>query len=203
MRIGFFRRTASYLLDAVPLFLLVFASLSWFVEDIIKNNIDNFQHLEEIYSENLDEYIAEGEALTVKYEDELITYEEYETLLNDLQSTFIHNNEYLINVVVYEYTYSAMAYVIITFVALYTIYVIAMKGNTLGRTIMKIELQGKVNWYNILLRELFWKHMFWFGTLSAGMAIDLGLIAFSKKKRTLRDRISHTYLAPKGVNYPF
>ena len=78
-----------------------------------------------------------------------------------------------------------------------------MKGNTIGRKMMGMELKGNVTWYNIILREFFWKHLFWYGTLSAGIPFDIGFIAFTKKKKALRDIFSKTYLAPIGVNYPF
>lgn len=203
MRIGFFKRSGSYILDAVPLFMLVVATLTWFVGDIVENTIDNYDHLNEIYNERLDEQVAVSNGYYAEYEDDIITAEEYNELIAELQTDFLHNNEFLINTVVYQYWYRALAYVFLTFFLLYTIYMVAMKGNTLGRKLMQIELQGKVTWYNILLREFFWKHLFWFGTLSAGIALDWGLIAFTTKKRTFRDMFSQTYLAPKGVNYPF
>jgi hypothetical protein len=203
MKVGFFKRSSAYLLDVVPLFLLVLASLNWFVGDIIANSIDDYHRLNEIYQENALEHQEIVDGYYQLYLDEEITEAEYNELRNESQNVFIHNNEYVIAVVVYQYAYAALSYVLITFMLLYLTYHIVLKGNTLGRTMMKIELQGKVTWYNIILREFFWKFLFWFGTLSAGIAIDIGLIAFSKKKKTLRDLFSHTYLAPKGVNYPF
>jgi hypothetical protein len=203
MKVGFFKRTGSYILDVVPLFLLITATLTWFVGDIIENSIDDYSRLEAIYNDRLEEQVEISSGYYEQLEEDIITEEEYGELISELQNTFLHNNEYLINVVIYQYWYTAVAYVLITFFLLYLTYMIVMKGNTLGRTLMQIELQGKVTWYNIILREFFWKFLFWFGTLSAGLAIDIGLIAFSKKKRTLRDLFSHTYLAPKGVNYPF
>jgi hypothetical protein len=203
MKVGFFKRTGSYILDVVPLFLLITATLTWFVGDIIENSIDDYSRLEAIYNDRLEEQVEISSGYYEQLEEDIITEEEYGELISELQNTFLHNNEYLINVVIYQYWYTAVAYVLITFFLLYLTYMIVMKGNTLGRTLMQIELQGKVTWYNIILREFCWKFLFWCGTLSIGLAIDIGLIAFSKKKRTLRDYFSHTYLAPKGVNYPF
>jgi len=203
MRIGFFKRASSYLLDAVPIIMLVTASLSWFVGDIIGNSIEDYDRLRVLYTENLAVYNETMSEYTQQYEDDIITAEEYTLLQTETQNTFTHNNSYLIDVVVYQYSLTALAYILIAFVVIYTGYMIALKGNSLGRRLTRIELAGNVTWYNIILRELFWKHLFWYGTLSAGMAIDLGLIAFTKKKATLRDTFSHTYLTPKGVNYPF
>lgn len=191
------------MLDALPLFLLVTASLSWFAGDIIQDNIDDYHRLNAIYVENLAEYQEIMQGHYDKIDEGLLTEAEYTLLQQDIQNTFVHNNSSLIQVVVYQYAIASIFYVFIAFSTLYTAYNIALKGNTLGRRMMQIELQGNVKWYSILLREFFWKHLFWFGTLSAGLAIDWGLIAFTKKKRTLRDIFSNTYLTPKGVNYPF
>ena len=203
MRIGFFKRATSYLIDIVPLFLLVVASFTWFAGDIIKSQIDNFDHLEAAYVANLDTYNATIEPLYQDFNDGIITYEEYESIQGPIQDDFIHNNSYLIDVVVYQFWTIAVLYVLITFNTLYYAYVLIFKGQTYGRKLMKIELQGNIKWHSLLLREIFWKNLFYLITLSAGIAIDLGFIVFTQKKRTLRDMFSRTYLAPLGVNYPF
>jgi len=96
-----------------------------------------------------------------------------------------------------------LVYIFLVFGILYTTYQLVLKGKTLGRKLMKIELQGKTNWYNIIIREFFWKHLFWTFTFGLGIILDMGLIVFTSKKKTLRDTFSHTKLAPEGVDYPF
>jgi hypothetical protein len=99
-----------------------------------------------------------------------------------------------------------------------------MKGNTFGRHLMGAELRGKVTWFTLLLREVMWKHFFWlmfvifisfissmmyvpFFLLGVfvilGVTIDMVLISFTQKKKTLRDTFSNTEVVYKGVNYPF
>ena len=203
MRIGFFKRASSYLLDIVPLFLLVVATFTWFAGDIIKSQIDNFDHLEEVYIENLEIYNNTINPIYQDYVDGHITYEDYVLLQEPIQNDFMHNNSYLISVVVYQYWTIAAMYVLITFNILYYAYVLVFKGQTFGRKLMRIELQGNIKWHTLLLREIFWKNLFYLITFSAGIAIDIGFILFTQKKRTLRDMFSQTHLVPQGVNYPF
>lgn len=203
MKIGFFKRAASYLLDAVPIIMLLMSLMSLFGENIVKDSIDNYDQLQAEYEDAEAAFSIIATGYDQQFEDEDITYEQYTELYNTAQIEFVTENSEIINVVFYEFWVKSAIAIIVIFLLIYTTYQIVLKGNTLGRRLMKIELKGKVTWYNIILRELFWKHLFWFFTFSAGLAIDLGLIAFTTKKKALRDTLSHTYLAPTGVNYPF
>ena len=204
MRVGFFRRTGSYLLDIIPIFTIVSLLLNLFVGDMLKPIVhEDFDRLETMYYENLEEYEAIIDPLYAQYTDGEITYDEYVELATPYQEDFIHNNIYLYDVVFINYWITVAIYLVISLNVLYYVYLLLTKGNTYGRRLLKIELQGKVTWYNLLLREIIWKHFFWYVTLSAGIAVDLGLIAFTKKKRTIRDIFSGTYLAHQGVQYPF
>ena len=69
---------------------------------------------------------------------------------------------------------------------------------------MKIELQGKINWWTLFIREVIWKSFFWVLTLFVfGIILDGALILFTQKKRTLRDIVSGITVNVEGVTYPF
>jgi hypothetical protein len=204
MRIGFFKRAGSYLLDAVPILLLLVSLQTWFVGDLIKQSIHpEFDRLETMYYENLETYQDFMQPFYDQYTEGEITYDEYIELAQPYQDDFINNNIYLYDIVFVSYWLTSILYLVISFNVIYLVYMILMKGNSLGRKLFQLELQGNVTWYNIIMREFLWKHLFWLGTLSAGLAIDFGMIAFTKKKKALRDIYSKTYIAQQGVNYPF
>lgn len=204
MRVGLFKRSASFILDIMPIIMIVMLLQQWFIGDIIKNSIDtNYDQLEVEYFDLLEQRDAEIEPYFQQYEDGDITLEEFETLRDPINNAFLEDNTELINTVIIQYWVYSVLYWVISINIIYMIYVLAFKGQTLGRKVLKIKLVGNVKWYSLILREILWKTVFYVITFSAGIAIDIGLIAFTKKKRTLRDMFSQTYLAFEGVDYPF
>lgn len=219
MRIGLLKRSASYLIDIIPIITIITLLLNWFVGDMIKLSIhENFYELEAMYEENLADYNALTEPYYEQYSNGEITYEEYVELATPIQDDFIHNHTYIFQVVFINYWIYVGLYVFLSVNTVYFVYMVFTRGNTFGRKIMQIELHGHVTWYSLLMREILWKHFFWLFPLTLALAFNLGivffllplclfiditLIVFSKKKRTLRDTFSKTYLAPQGVDYPF
>jgi hypothetical protein len=204
MRVGLFKRSASFILDIMPIIMIVMLLQQWFIGGIIKTSIDpNYDQLEVEYFELLEERDAEIEPYYQQYEDGEITVEQFESFRDPINNAFLEDNTELINTVIIQYWLYAIMYWIISTNLIYMIYVLAFKGQTLGRKVMKIKLVGNVKWYSLILREILWKTLFYVITFSAGVAIDIGLIAFTKKKRTLRDMFTKTYLAFEGVDYPF
>lgn len=204
MRVGLFKRSASFILDIMPIIMIVMLLQQWFIAGMLENQIDpNYADLEAEYNRLIEERNAEIEPYYQQFEDGELTVEEFEALRNPINDAFLQDNAELINTVVIQYWLYAILYWVLSINIIYMIYVIALKGQTLGRKVMKIKLVGNITWYNLILREVLWKTLFYFITFSAGLAIDIGLIAFTKKKRTLRDMFSKTYLSHEGVNYPF
>jgi uncharacterized RDD family membrane protein YckC len=202
MRIGFFRRITAFLLDAMPIFMILSLLLSLFVGDLLKSPYPNYDHKVAIYQENMDEYYDTLNTYKIQLDAEELTLEEYEDMSLSLQNDFTNNNEYFISIM-FAYYLNVSLYFFISFTLLNYFYHLFLKGQTVGRKLMKIELFGNINWYNILLREVLWKSVFWVFTFSAGIAIDLTLIAFTKKKKTIRDYLSQTELRYSGTSYPF
>ena len=204
MRVGLFKRSASFLLDIMPIIMIVMLLQQWFIGDIVKNQIDpNYDQLEVEYFDLLELRDAEIEPYYQDFDEGLITVEQFEAFRDPINDAFLEDNADLINTVVIQYWLYAVMYWVISTNIIYMIYVLAFKGQTLGRKVMKIRLVGNVKWHTLILREVLWKSLFYVITFSAGIAIDLSLIAFTKKKRTLRDMFTQTYLAHEGVDYPF
>jgi hypothetical protein len=147
--------------------------------------MDNYYSQEAFYYEKLDEFNEIQASYLEDYENEVITEEEYLALNSDLRDNWIENYSFLYGNVVINYMLNVLVYLFIGFNILYYIYMLATKGNTLGRKMNKIQLVGNVKWYTLLLREILWKNIFWVWTLSAGIAVDFGFIVFTQKKRTL------------------
>lgn len=203
MRVGVFRRIGSYLIDAIPVFLIVTTLLSWFIGDIIKNNIENYTEYQVLYAEALEGYNTTSEQNRTDLDNNIISEDEFNELQISLQTTFLEDNQEYIEVVVYQYWTTVLLYIIISFNVIYFVYMLLLKGNTYGRKFMHIELVGHVKWYTLLLREIIWKHLFWAFTFSLGIFIDILLIGLSSKKKALRDILTQTQIANEGTQYPF
>ena len=202
MRIGFFRRTTAFLLDAMPILLILSLLLSLFVGDLLKSPYQNYDHNVEIYKKNMDDYYETLNLYKNQLDSNLITLDEYDALSLSLQADFTNNNEYFISIM-FAYYINVALYFFISFTVINYFYQLLLKGQTVGRKLMNIELYGEITWFNLLLREVLWKTIFWAFTFSAGIAIDIALIAFTKKRKTIRDYLSQTELRYLGTSYPF
>ncbi len=201
MRVGVLRRIGSYLLDAIPIFATLSLLFSFFVGDLIE-------------PEGHDELVAEFQEITEKYNTMLEPYfEEYEagTLSEEDYNDIVENHRQYYELETRDHTYGMLLYyqrVLIYFIASFTLvyyaYNVITKGRTIGRKMMKIELQGKINWWTLLLREVIWKTGYWMLTLFiGGILLDIAMITFTNKKQAPRDFVTGITLKFEGVNYPF
>jgi len=202
MRIGFFRRTTAFLLDAMPIMLVLSLLLSLFVGNLLKSPYQDYDHKVAIYQENMDAYYDTLNIYKNQLDAELITLDEYDAKSLSLQNDFSNNNEYFISIM-FAYYINVSLYFFISFTVINYFYQLFLKGQTVGRKLMNIELYGDITWFNLLLREVLWKSVFWAFTFSAGIAIDITLVAFTKKRKTIRDYLSQTELRYSGTSYPF
>ena len=202
MRPGFFRRLAAFFIDSMPILMVLSLLLTLFVGDLIKEQHPNFDNEQAIYEVNRADY---NEAYQ-DYEDQLaneeITTQQFDDLTLALGDQFSLENEDFSKMWL-SYYFQIIIYFYASYTLIYYFYVLLRKGQTYGRIMMKIELYGKINWFTLLLREFLWKTVFWAFTFSAGIAIDIGMIAFTRKKKTIRDYLSNTELRFTGPNYPF
>ena len=202
MRVGFFRRLTAFLLDAMPIIMILSLLLSLFVGDLLKSSYPDYDHKTSIYQENMDNYYDTLNTYKTQLDAELLEIEEYEAMALSLQDDFTNNNEYFISII-FAYYLNVAIYFFISFTLINYFYHLILKGQTIGRKMMKIELFGNITWFNLLLREVLWKTVFWVFTFSAGIAIDWTLIAFTRKRKTIRDYLSQTELRHSGTSYPF
>lgn len=218
MRIGLFKRIASYLLDIVPIISIIIILHSLFIGTLLQQAVSS--DYDQIYAEYLIVEQERQDALTnlnQQLDNDEITDDEYLTLREELNDEYFDENQSLITPVTQYFAYS-MFYFLIAINLIYMIYVIAVKGQTLGRRILKIELVGNVKWHTLILREFLWKNLIYsfgiiigvgvnpvlgFMLIVLAIGVDMALIQFTKKKITLRDMFSNTYLTYEGVNYPF
>ena len=131
MRVGLFKRSASFILDIMPIIMIVMLLQQWFIGGIIKTSIDpNYDQLEVEYFELLEERDAEIEPYYQQYEDGEITVEQFESFRDPINNAFLEDNTELINTVIIQYWLYAIMYWIISTNLIYMIYVLAFKGQT-------------------------------------------------------------------------
>lgn len=202
MRANAPRRIMAFLFDFFIILFVLTLLFRVFGEDLAKSQFDDYDKLFETYQEHLSDYNDRADELALQYVNGVYTEDEYNEIYDQGYDDFYHNNEFYINAQVLFYFNSALFFVVGYMIFDYTQNLIT-KGRTLGRRSMKIELAGKVTWWTLFLREVMFKTLFWVVTLSAGIAIDFGLIAFTSKKKTMRDYLTETYVVYSGASYPF
>ena len=168
----------------MPILFILSLLLTLFVGDIIKSQYPNYDENQAIYEENLDEYNATVDMYESQRDEETITEQEYFDLVTTLREDFTNDNQTTYGYMLAFY-FNVLFYFLISYTIINYFYHLIFKGQTYGRKIMKIELYGKINWYTLLLREVLWKTVFWTFSFTTGIAIDMFLIAFTKKKKTL------------------
>ncbi len=201
MRVGLFRRITSFVFDALPILLIVSIAYTTFVGDMLKT--EGYDALMEEYNAYNEQYYEAIEPYQNQLDNGEITQDEYVDLVEDDYNTLIDNTVEHREALVF-YMIRSFAFHFFTFTLIYYGYSVIMKGRTFGRRFLKIELGGRVNWWTLLIREVIYKMFFWLLTLFVlGIGIDIATIIFGQRKRTLRDRISNTYVKFEGVDYPF
>lgn len=202
MRVGFFKRSFSAFIDLNLLLGVTYLLFILIASNMLQNGVKNYEEHNKIYNQNVEVFNSERKIIDKQLENKEITQDEHRALFDAMMEDFNEENQdYEATLMVYAI--NVVLYFIVTYAVLNYVYNLMLSGQTIGRRMMKIRLDGNITWYSLLMREFFYKTVFWFATLSAGIAIDIGLIAFTKRKKTIRDYISNTYLVHEGVSYPF
>lgn len=202
MRVGFFKRSFSAFIDLNLLLGVTYLLFILIASNMLQNGVKNYEEHNKIYNQNVEVFNSERNIIDKQLENKEITQDEHRALFDAMMEDFNEENQdYEATLMVYAI--NVVLYFIVTYAVLNYVYNLMLSGQTIGRRMMKIRLDGNITWYSLLMREFFYKTVFWFATLSAGIAIDIGLIAFTKRKKTIRDYISNTYLVHEGVSYPF
>jgi len=202
MRVSLIKKIMAYLIDAMPIFLLLMILNTLFVAEILKNPYENYDANYEVYQQNVDEYYDTIDLYFQDLEDEIITQEEYDIQITTLRDDFLELNSET-ETVIFEYYTRLIYYFLISFLVVKYLYNVITKGQTYGLKLMKLEMVGRINWFSLLLRELFWRELFWVFTFGLGFFIDVIMLTITKKRRTLRDIFSNTSIIYQGTSYPF
>jgi len=114
--------------------------------------------------------------------------------------------------------YTTIAYHYLGFTLANYIYQGVMRGRTFGRRFVYLSMSGQVNWWSLFMREVIWKCYLWLFALTfiditllipllfvfpAVFFLDFLLIAFTRTRKTIRDRVTHTKIILDDVVYPF
>ena len=156
MRIGLFRRIASYLMDAIPIIFVLSILFSLFVGNLLQP--DNYDDIKAEYEQNQEVYFDTLEGYYDQFDEGLITEEQLQTKEELLLEAFLSDNSDLEDVIYTFYTNSVLYYYL-GFTLVYLIYVVSTKGQTFGRRFLKIQLSGRVNIWTVILRDVLWKHI--------------------------------------------
>ena len=201
MRVGLFRRIGSYVLDAIPIFFLLSLLFTLFIGEILKP--DNYDVLYEEYQAINEDYTERIGVYETQFENGEITEEEfYEQYDNHMEYFALNTREHVQEI--FRYLINTIFYYLVSFNLIYFLYSGFTKGNTLGRRMAKIELQGNINWWTLFVREVIWKFGYWMLLgIIGGILLDIAMISLSAKKRAPREIVTGLTVQYVGVQYPF
>ena len=202
MRVSLFKKIMAYLLDVMPIFFILIVLNSLFVGELLKNPYPDYDANYEVYQQNVDDYYTTIDLYYLDLENEIITQSEYDTQVETLGLDFVAVNDET-ETVIYEYFSHLLYYFLIGFLVIKYFYNLFTKGQTYGLKLMNLEMVGKVTWFTLLLREVFWREVFWIFTFGIGFLLDSIMLTFTRKRKTLRDTFSGTQIIYQGTSYPF
>lgn len=198
MRAKFFKRTFSFLIDANLVFAIVYLIFVIVGRTILQHGTTDFIEHERLYNIETQYTRALLSGIDASAEAGDLTDEEHEALFEQYTTQYTERTEGYV-AAQFRYYFNVVAYFFISFLALYYIYSLYFKGQTFGRKVLQLRLEGEVKWYSLFTREVLYKGFFGFLTLP----IDAYLIMFSKQKKAIRDRVSGLYIVDESVKYPF
>jgi hypothetical protein len=208
MNAGFVRRALSAAVDLVAVLLLIYVTFLIAGRQVLRDQVEDFDRIYEAYQEITEAYNADTELARLEYTAALELSGDNKTLqtlaLENYQARLAVLDEQ--NVVDIEpfnrplsgYFLNIIYYFAIGFVMLYGIYTVVMNGKTLGRRLLQVELEGKVNPVTIFLHDVVLKYFIPILILVVNLytgallllfsaLLDLIMISFSRKRATLRD----------------
>lgn len=198
MRAKFIKRALSFLIDANLIFGVIYLVFIIIGRTIIQSGTENFNEHERLYNIELQYTDALLNGVDSSLRDEDISETTHKALVEKYTLEFNERVETYV-VTRFLYFFNVTMYFIITFILLNYAYNAVLQGKTFGRKVMGLRLDGNIQWYSLLTRELLYKGFFGLLTLP----IDMYLIMFSKSKKAIRDRASGIYVVDESVKYPF
>jgi hypothetical protein len=157
-----------------------------------------------MYQEFLDaqlERTNEIFALQEQRDAGLVTESEYLIELTRIDTfyneTYASQTDVFVQYILFNIVYFLTTYLIVNY-----LYQLLFKGQTIGRKTLKIRITGRVTWWSLLFREVFWKGLYWIFTFGFGLFLDFILIAFTTQRKTVRDFITQSRIVNEDTLYP-
>jgi len=195
------KRSGSFLIDLIIILAIITLIYRLFAQNIIQAQVENFdpqyQEFLDAQIERTDEILAlqqalsNGEITEANYQSELVRIDAF---YND---NYVSQTEVFVEYILLNIVYFMTTYLIINY-----LYQLLFKGQTIGRRMLKIRITGRVTWWNLLFREVFWKGLYWVFTFGFGIFLDFILIAFTTQRKTIRDYITQSRIINEDTLYP-
>ncbi|MGE4571637.1 MAG: RDD family protein [Candidatus Izemoplasmatales bacterium] len=210
MRAGYLRRALSALIDLSLVILIVYLAFISLGRPILQNRVEHY----DVINSNLQEVIDVKNAnLESANNEEIEERNNQISVINHLSSL----DQRVYDELLYDYYSNMISFYLIGISILLIIIVVALKGITPGRRLMRIELVGNVNTANIIIHDLLLKYIFIIGLIMFNLfyafiiipiyfILDLFLIILSKNKTTIRDNLSKitlNYKPKKSIENQF
>ncbi len=195
MNAGLFKRSLAFIIDGFIYLSITFWIFNFIAGPVYQRQFDDFDMHWNVYFEVTEMVEEDMEVHQARYEDNEITYAELLEIRAGIFNDYYEDEQYRESIdIALGYRDFTMFSSILIFILANYIGILVLKGQTLGRKLMKLRLSGEVNWFSLLLREVFWKYLFWLLTLGIGLMIDILMIFLSTNHTALRDRFSKTHV---------
>ncbi|MDD4355025.1 MAG: RDD family protein [Candidatus Izemoplasmatales bacterium] len=222
MNAGFFKRSFSTLIDLLIVFVIVYLTFILFGRSVLRNQIPDFDRVNDFYQEVLEVYNQDLEVLSEEYSAAITLAagdkekEAEAQLLYQIKTDIIRNQNTIdiepFNRPLTRYFMLNISYYAIGFLILMTIYTLALKGRTVGRIVMGLELKGSVHIVSVFFHDIVFKYflivLLLVVNLNLGIIVfflqillDMIMLSISRKKATLRDIILKITVEKKGYSH--
>ena len=222
MAAGFFKRAFSTLFDFVLIFALIYLTYLAVGRTVIQNQIPYFDELYEAFQEINDVYTKDNDRIRLEYDAQMTLADgnkELETLAltRYTEQMALLDAQNLVDIEPYNQPLTrfflfSIYYFAVGFLIVMGIYTVAMKGKTIGRRLLKIELKGSSNPLMMFMHDIILKYFLlvlvimvslYGGLMFLLFAVlfDLTLITFTRTKRTLRDSLLKMSVETQGKFY--
>ena len=204
MSAGLFKRSLAFLIDGFIYLSLTFWIFSFIAAPIYQRQYEDFEMHWNVYDEVMDKVDEDMKEHEERYENDEITYAQLLEKRAEIFDGYYQDPQFTESIDIalgfrdYTLFSSFSIYVLVSYLS-----ILILKGQTIGRRLLKLRLIGEVNWLSLLLREVVWKYIFWVITLGLGFLIDVLMIFLSNNNSALRDRLSKTRVVLDDVTYPF
>ncbi len=204
MNAGLFKRSLAFLIDSFIYLSITFWIFNFIAAPVYQRQFDDFDMHWDTYFEVTDKVDEEMQVYQEQYESNQMTYAELLEKRAAIFNRYYEDPRYTesIDIALGYRDFTMLSSILIFIMASYTSSIV-FKGQTVGRKLIKLRLEGEINWLSLLLREVLWKYVFWLLTLGIGLMIDILMVFLSTNHSALRDRFSKTRVVLDDVTYPF